>query len=450
MRSNRIVTTGSLLLVKGGPFPDDSITDLLESRGYEITVADDRPAASEMLKNLNPGLVIVGLEKADDITGDVFFETSRTRPDLAIIVISETILTDDVLAFLKPSVFHCFNGKVHPEELLLVVERAFEKQRLQQEIVALRSQVAFGYDFDKLVGHSEAARRLRRQAAEAANIDRPVFIAGEAGCGKEFLARLIHCHSRRRHQEFLIGGTSACYRKFLPRETSVFGHAELVSDARGGTIFIEEVNDIPENMRTILDDILKADTSECSGIHESFDFRIMTATNRVADDKTASNHPEDALFGGRRITRILVPPLRERSEDIPDLVDHFLNQNEPLSSDNRFSIAPEALEKLLAYAWPGNIRELESTIARAMTLAVNRRIRPGDILFIAAGEVTSASRRLSRESEESAGTLEDSLKIRIKQALDDSNWNLTRSAVALGIGRTTLWRKIKKYDLKKE
>ncbi|PKK82118.1 MAG: Fis family transcriptional regulator [candidate division Zixibacteria bacterium HGW-Zixibacteria-1] len=346
------------------------------------------------------------------------------------------------------------------EELLITVEKALEHKNIKEELSALREQIAWNYGFDSLVGVSDAMRSLKNVASRVSGTDIVILITGESGTGKELLAKAIHYHSARRRKRFIPIECTSIPESLL--ESELFGHTKgsftsaysdhkgLFEEGDGGTVFLDEVGDMPMALQAKILRVLQESEIRPVGstISKKIDVRIIAATNRDLSILVEKKNFREDLFYRLNVLPLNIPPLRQRIDDIPVLVEHLLKR-ENIEQRDKFSITTGAMEKLLSHTWPGNVRELENTLKRALALSQSREINDRDIVFINSSKLPPQIFLRREPVNVESGTLEDSLKQRIETMLHANDWNLTRTATKLGIGRTTLWRKIKKYNISK-
>jgi transcriptional regulator with PAS, ATPase and Fis domain len=332
---------------------------------------------------------------------------------------------------------------------------------MRQELTILREEIAWKYSFDSLVGISNSMNQLKNLAARVANNDIAILITGESGTGKELMAKAIHYHSERRKKKFVPIECSSIPENLL--ESEFFGHIKgsftsaystrkgLFEMADEGTVFLDEVGDMSLNLQAKILRVLQESEIRPVGSASSkkIDVRIIAATNSNLAALVAEGKFREDLFYRLNVLPIIIPPLRERPDDISVLIDHFIKSENSQNTGEDVFISANAMEKLIAHKWPGNVRELENTIKRAIALSRKGTIRANDILFITSGKTQASRSDLYNLNDTESGTLEESLKQRIETTLYANNWNLTKTATKLGIGRTTLWRKIKKYDIRK-
>ncbi|MFQ5606930.1 MAG: sigma-54-dependent transcriptional regulator [Candidatus Zixiibacteriota bacterium] len=354
------------------------------------------------------------------------------------------------------------------ERLLLVIERALESRRFKRELAMLRQQVAFDYGYDGLIGETPYALRLKESIRQASEHERPVLIIGEPGCGKDLAAKIIHHHSTRRRGPLHILDCRATPERLIDSE--LFGRAGaggraadsalngLLEQARGGSILIKSIDALPRETQAKLVSVMR--DGGVSGAADSpsisLDVRILATTSANLYELATQGRFLEELLERIGAVTIAVPALRQRKEDIQSLAESFLRT--PKASDAGRSgssdlvLTGEALEKMMGYAWPENVRELKNVVRRATALARASEIMPDDIFF-SAGCANIGRQSVAEKAESILNTrssMEMTYRSRILKSLEDNNWNYSRTALELGIGRTTLWRKVKKFNLSKE
>jgi transcriptional regulator with GAF, ATPase, and Fis domain len=345
-----------------------------------------------------------------------------------------------------------------------LVEQAIELGRLKTENRMLQHQLRSKYRFENIVGNSPALRAVLDVVAKVADSDSTVLVTGESGTGKELIARAIHYNSPRADRMFVTVNCGAIPEELL--ESELFGHVRgaftnAVSHregrfalAHGGTIFLDEIGDMSPNLQVKLLRVLQDRTFEPVGSSKtmSVDVRVIAATNQDLEAAIRERRFREDLFYRLNVIPIEVPPLRERREDIPLLVRHFL----AAASHERGKPAPEfsreAEERLLLYAWPGNVRELENAIERLVVLSGDREISVDDLpaALRRPGAPALPSPQLPRSGLSFRDVVEDFETQLILQALGQTHWNKNRAAQLLGLNRTTLIEKIKKKGLEPE
>jgi DNA-binding NtrC family response regulator len=452
-----------ILLVDDDPEFRRTIEILLKKNKYEVIPAGGLRLAVELLESQKIDLIITDLKMADGSGMDLLATAKKTHSEVAVIILTAYGSIRNAVEAMRRGAFY-YISKTKPfqnDELLVLIEKAIEDRNLREELTVLREEIAWKYGFDSLIGVSPAMKQLKSLANRVAASDFVILITGESGTGKELLAKAIHYHSDRRKKKFIPIECTSIPENLL--ESEFFGHVKgsftsayqsrrgLFEEADGGTVFLDEVGDMPITLQAkILRVLQESEIRPVGSSHaKKIDVRVITATNRNLAEMVKQEKFREDLFYRLNVLPIQIPPLRKRIDDIPVLTEHFLKIESSKEKNIRYSVTSDALQKLLDHYWPGNVRELENTVKRAVALSRDGRIRIEDIFFITSDEQPVAVRNQTGPDAAETGTLEESLRQRIETTLYANNWNLTRTAIKLGIGRTTLWRKIKKYDIKK-
>ncbi len=454
-------TIASILLVDDDPDSREKVEVILGSSDRNITVADSLQAALEILKNRQVDIIIADLKLNGGTGLELLSCAKKIDNEVEVIFLTSHDLVEKAIEALKQGAYNYIAKPFRNETLLILVGKALEYQKMRRELSTLREEIAWKYGFDSLIGNSEKMNQLKNLAARIADSDIDILISGESGTGKELLAKAIHYHSGRRKRKFVPVQCSSIPENLL--ESELFGNVEnsttpaynshkgLFELGDKGTIFLDEISEIPPPLQSKIMRLLEESEIRPIGAPKSkkVDVRIIAATNRDLAALVLEGRFRDDLFNRLNAVQIVMPPLRERPDDIPVLVDYFMKSEDIKKRNDEMSITATAMEKLIAHKWPGNVRELENTIKRATTLSHQGKITTDDILFITSDKSSVSKADVLNIGHIETGTLEESLKQRIEKTLYANNWNLTQTAVKLGIGRTTLWRKIKKYDLRK-
>ena len=323
------------------------------------------------------------------------------------------------------------------------------------EEIRLRKQAQLRDRLGGLVGHDRRMRQLYDLIDRVAPSDATVLIRGESGTGKELVARAVHEGSRRAGGPFVSVNCSALAETLL--ESELFGHVKgaytgaiadrrgRFEDAEGGTIFLDEIGDVSPAVQVKLLRVLQERVVQRVGDSRAVpvDVRVVSATNRDLEALMASGRIREDFYYRIKVVRLDIPPLRERREDIPLLAEHLLARH----GGEDAVVTPEALERLMQYAWPGNVRELENALEHALVLSRDRNLRAENLPPEAGAAGPGAAAGAGIRDVERGSDRERDL---IRDALDAAGWNRTRAARALGIDRTTLWRKIKDHGLTPE
>jgi two-component system NtrC family response regulator len=434
----------------------------LRKAGYKVEAASD---GTEGLSSFSPekfDLVITDV-KMPGITGiEVLRRIRKTSPDIPVLVITAFGNVETAVEAMKEGAYDFIGKPFHRDQLLLAVEKALERQRMTAEIRDLRIR-ASGVARD-IVSASHAMKRVLDMADRVARTDATVLITGESGTGKEAVARRVHVRSPRAEKAFVAVNCAAIPAELL--ESELFGHARgaftgAVRDrlgrfrqAGGGTLFLDEIGEMPLPLQAKLLRVLQEKVVDEVGGDKPIpvDIRILVATNRDLLERIREGTFREDLFYRLNVVEIRVPPLRERPEDIPPLVEHFMRE---ISPDRRISVPPEVMEALTARPWPGNVRELKNACERMVILCRGEEVSVDDLPPVPA---TSWAGEPSGEgfAEEwpplppGGLSLVDLEKKVILRALRLKGGNITQAAAYLNVPRHILVYRIEKYGIRRD
>jgi len=440
---------------------------ILTRVGHEVFTARD---ASEALATVaaQPVDLVLCDYKMPGINGlEVIRQIHELAPDLPCIVVTGYSTPETSIEALRAGA-HWFLEKPFEHEQLDVVRRlvdqAIEHGRLKAENRLLQNQLRSRYKFDSIVGKSAALQKVLAMVEKVAETDSTVLITGESGTGKELIARAIHYNSRRSDRMLVTVNCGAIPEELL--ESELFGHVKgaftnaiqhregRFSLAHGGTIFLDEIGDMSPNLQVKLLRVLQEKTFEPVGSSktEHVDVRVIAATNQNLSEMIAAKQFREDLYYRLNVLPVEMPPLRDRPDDIPLLVHHFLDRARTEHSNRVQGLSDDALQELVSYDWPGNVRELENLMERLLVLNSEGEIGAEDL----PADYLAGSRAGGREAtgprvpasgldfNEVVKQLEVDL---ILQALEHTHWNKNRAAQLLGLNRTTLEGKIRKRGL---
>jgi two-component system response regulator AtoC len=437
----------------------DSLALLLAAEGYEVVTAGDASAALARLEEpVDVVLCDVRMPGRDGL--ELLPDLIRRLPGAPVLLMSAYGSGDLAVEALKRGAFDYLAKPFQPSEVLLAIKKARERERLRRANALLQRDVSRAVGDRPIVAASPPMIDLLEILERAAEYKATVLLTGESGTGKEVLARAIHAQSGRRNQAFVAVNCAAIPEALL--ESELFGHARgaftgadrarrgLFVEADGGTLFLDEIGELPPPLQAKLLRVLQEE--EVMPIGESkprqIDVRVIAATSRDLDRDVASGRFREDLFYRLDVFRVRVPPLRERREDVPLLVDHFIARFREMLGKAVRTIADDALDRLVDHPWPGNVRELENVVERAMILADSDRITLADLpeaiatprqkptpLAGASGDFSMRRARRRFETE------------LIRRALEATGGNRTRAARLLEISHRALLYKIKEYGL---
>ncbi len=434
---------------------------ILRDHGYEARAVSNGEDALKELHARDYDLVLTDVRMPRMGGLELLREIQRLDPDLTVIVMSAYGTHDTAIEAMKAGAYDYISKPFKPDEIVLVLKKAEERERLARENRRLRTELASGYRFENIVGGSESMAEVLRQVRKVAPIKTTVLLTGESGTGKELVARAIHELSPRASLPFVAVNCGAIPSELM--ESELFGHVKgaftdasrnkkgLAAEADGGTLFLDEVGELPLGLQVKLLRFLQEEEIRRVGDNRSerVDVRVVTATARDLSGAVAAGEFREDLFWRLNVVAIKLPPLRERAGDIPVLAAHFLAKYARLrSGDPVKRISEEALEAMGAYPWPGNVRELEHAIERAVVLSEGPEIREEDLPERIRGGGTAAPQVQvpggSLSIKQATRIIEEQL---IRRALEQTRGNRTRAAEMLEISYRALLYKIKEYGL---
>jgi DNA-binding NtrC family response regulator len=430
------------------------LVDLLSEEGY---TADAYRKGVDALAAVDKGgvdLLITDLVM-NGMQGIEVLRTAKQRdPTLAVVMITAFGTIESAVEAMRLGAFYYLTKPFKGTDLLLLVERALEEKHLRTEVRRLQREVEAQYHFDQIVGKSTAMQHVFALLERCKDSQVNILLTGESGTGKDLIARTLHYHSSRKQAAFVPVNCAAIPEQLL--ESELFGYVRgaftdarkdkkgLFAEAHGGTLFLDEVGELPPVLQAKLLRVCEDKEVRPLGatVGEKVDVRLIAATNRDLRRAVAEGKFRQDLFYRLNVVDIHVPPLRERPEDVPALITHFLAHSAHGSRANRLSA--ETLRILLNYPWPGNVRELENTLERALVLCRGEEITPAELPHHMTGSRAQAAGLhdavLRRRS------LADLEREYILLALEVTEGKKKEAAELLGIDRKTLYRKLEEYS----
>jgi DNA-binding NtrC family response regulator len=442
-----------ILVVDDEEIVRESLSSWLHEDGYRVDTAPDGPTALEKVKRERWGILLVDLKMPGMDGLQVLEAVKQIRPETAVVIMTAYATVDTAVTAMKLGAYDYLVKPFDPEELSLMVEKIVRQQALEREASVLRKVIKRDYRFRDLVSKSPAMQAVFDLARAAARSPSTVLILGESGTGKEVLARAIHLESPRASGPFVAVSCAALPETLL--ESELFGHEKgaftgavarrigKFEAAHTGTLFLDEIGDISPKLQLDLLRVLE-DRRFCRvGGTEPIevDVRIIAATNRDLRQAVAEGRFREDLYYRLNVIPIRLVPLRERREDIPLLVEDLLERLAAEQGRHVEGVSAEAMARLVAHDWPGNIRELRNVLERALVVATGPVLQPADLGFTA-----TSTAELDRVGPLS---LEEVERRHIGNVLRFTGGNISQAARLLGIDRVTLYNKIKKYGLKR-
>jgi len=431
----------------------------LRQAGYEVTAVADGEAAIQAFEADPVDLVFLDI-RMPRLDGLAVLERLRAiRPDACVVVMTAHGTMDTAITAMQRGAYDYLAKPFDLEEVLLLTERALTASRLSQEVTRLRRGLEEVREFSALIGRHPRMQDVYKIIGRIAGTDVTVLLRGESGTGKELVARAVHSYSRRSGRPFVAVSCAAIPITLL--ESEMFGHERgAFTDAKerrlgkfelahGGTLYLDEIGDMPLELQSKLLRALQERTIERLGGHEPIrvDVRVLAATNRDLEAMVKENRFREDLYYRLNVIPIDVPPLRQRRDDIAVLMDYFLHKHSA-PGGRQMKISADARKLLMDYAWPGNVRQLESAIERAMLLAESDEITIEDLpVEIRSSVRTEGSGGFKLPPEGiSFEELERSLII---QAMEQTGWNITRAAKLLGLSFRTLQYRLDKFGIER-
>jgi DNA-binding NtrC family response regulator len=433
----------------------ESLAAWLREDGYAVDTAASGRDALERARHKDYAIYFVDLKMPGGMDGiETMIEIRRLHPEASIIIITAYATVDTAITAIKEGAQEYIVKPCNPEEISLLVNRIIKVKNLQRENTILRKKLTRQYRFRDIVSKNPRMQAILQLAAEVASLRSTVLIQGESGTGKELIARAIHNSGERASKPFVAVSCAALAETLL--ESELFGHEKgaftgaavqrkgKFEMADGGSIFLDEIGDISPKVQVELLRVLQERCFYRVGGNEEVrvDVRVIAATNADLRQAVGRGDFRDDLYYRLNVIEVRVPPLRERREDIPLLVDHFLERLSHELGKNVREISGSGLKILMDYSWPGNVRELENAIERAMVTCHSRALGEEDFAFLA--HSNNGSRPWAAPANM---TLEEMEKLMIEATIRRTAGNIKESAQILGIDRSTLYEKIKRYQI---
>jgi DNA-binding NtrC family response regulator len=447
----REAASRNILIVDDEPAIRDACAEVARQSGMKPTCVATAEEALDVLEHSAVDILLTDLKLQETDGLDLLKRVHETHPTVPVIVLTQYGTIDSAVTATKLGAVDYVTKPFRIEELQSRLERAARAVELQQENSLLREQLRTRPGFGGIIGVSERMQRVYGMIQKVSQHEYPVLILGESGTGKELVARSIHFLGPRKERPFAPVDCSSLVPTLI--ESELFGYVKgaftgalhgkqgLLEAAHGGTLFLDEIGDMPVDLQAKLLRALQEHEVKPVGATERrrIDVRVIAATNRDLDAAVRSGTFRQDLFFRLNVVQIKLPPLRERKSDIPLLVMSFL---EKFSGTQCRTISEEAMRRLLAYDWPGNVRELENAIERAVALGSGPILHVGDLPSNLQYPTTERT-----PDKDEILPLEELERRAILRTLRETGGDKLSAARMLGIGKTTLYRKLKQYHL---
>ena len=450
--------SGRILIVDDDRQMCQLLVDVLAEEGYLVEAVHDGRLALEKFRASGCDLMITDLMMPRMRGTELVKEVKTIDPDAIILLITAFGSIESAVEAMKAGAYHYVTKPFRTDEMILHVSRALQQRRLCEEVQRLRSEILERISFENIIGKSEKMQEVFSIVRHTSDLAANVLILGESGTGKELVARAIHHNSWRADGPFIALNCAAVPETLL--ESELFGYLRgtftdarkdrrgLFQEASGGILFLDEISEIPINLQAKLLRVIEDKEIRPLGANQSekVDTRIVSACNLDLEHLVEQGRFRQDLYYRLNVIRIELPPLRERSEDIPLLAEHFLHKFALQSKREINSIDQEALTALMNYRWPGNVRELEHTIERAVLLGKDTSIGLKDLPM--QSQVSNGSPVPLAAAVANGYTLKDLEREYILRVIESTYGNKAEAARILGVDRTTLYRKLEEYKVK--
>jgi DNA-binding NtrC family response regulator len=438
----------SILVVDDEEIVRESLSSWLQEDGYEVVTAENGVRALERLPDRDWTLLLVDLKMPGMDGLELMTEAHKTRPDLVVLIMTAFATVDTAVNAMKMGAYDYLVKPFNPEDLSMSIRKIVEHRKLVQENEFLRKELKKQYRLHDMISKNDEMLGIFEMVRTIAKSNSTVLILGESGTGKELLARAIHEESDRKAAPFISVSCAALTETLL--ESELFGYEKgaftgadslkrgKLEIAKNGTLFLDEIGDISLKLQQDLLRVLEQKEFCRVGGSQviTIESRIVAATNRDLRKAIEEGKFRDDLYYRLNVISFRIPPLRERKEDIPLLVENFIDKFNIEMGKEIEGVAEPVMRRLMDHAWPGNARELRNVIERAMVVSRGRKIAESDI-------------DLQVEGKGGGGRSLEEIEVEhIRQVLIGNNWNIQRSAQVLGIDRATLYNKIRKHNLK--
>ncbi len=445
-----------ILVVDDEPAQLEALSGYLKKQGHDVLRAENGKAALELVRARPVELILTDMRMPEMGGLALLQETRKISPETEVVVMTAFGSVEDAVEAMKAGAEDYIQKPVHLDQLDIVIRKTLERRRLTGENQRLREALEARADFGRIIASSPEMEEVLGLAGRAARSRATVLIQGESGTGKEVLARAIHLAGPRKNGPFIAVNMAALPETLV--ESELFGHekgaftgADRMRKGRfeladGGTLFIDEVGDIPASVQVKLLRVLQEKKFEkLGGGTRATDVRVIAATNRRLEEEVKCGRFREDLYFRLNVISIFIPPLRERRGEIPLFADHFLRQYAEEEDRPLPSISREAMHALTTHDYPGNVRELENAIQRAVVLSRSDMVSAEDLPPDMLKKANAAFHEEKSPFAEKVEELETRL---IRDALKKSDGNQSEAARSLGISERHLRYKLKKYGLK--
>jgi DNA-binding NtrC family response regulator len=440
-----------ILIIDDEMIMRESLAGWLKRDGHEVVSAASGEDAMQILKNSRFDILLVDI-KMEGMSGlEVLKLVKESDPDVAVVMITAYASISTAVEAMKNGAYDYLLKPFDPDALGVLIDKIIEHQAQIRENIFLREQYQERSRFESMIGQSRAMQKIFDLIEDVAPMESTVLISGETGTGKGLAAKAIHTKSPRANGPFVAVNCGAIPSHIM--ESELFGHQKgAFTDAKetrkgrlemahGGTLFLDEIGEISMRMQIDLLHVLEDRVFYRVGGTQPLEayFRVIAATNKNVEDAIKQGILREDLYYRLNVIPLQMPALRERKEDIPLLAEHFLHRFTQETNKPIKRISREAIDDMMLYEWPGNVRELENAVERAVVVGKGPTIMPHDLPIFCHENIQPHKYHSLREVE----------KAHIFEILHESRWNISKSSQILGIDRSTLYSKIKRYNINK-
>ena len=441
-----------VLVVDDEPMVCLALTNWLEEENYFAQAVEDGPQAIGAVREENWDIVLLDLRMPGMDGMEVLKQVKEIAPQTVVIMMTAYASIPGAVQAMQEGAYDYIVKPLDVDQLTLMLQRIVEHQQLITENILLRKRLTEQYEYEDIIGRSEAMQEVFEMIKAVTDTNATVLITGETGTGKELVARAIHSNSSQRYGPFVATSCGALPETLL--ESELFGYekgaftgADRTKKGRfelahGGTLFLDEVGDISIKTQIKLLRVLQEKSFSRLGGTEPIkvDLRLVSATNRDLVAAIEDGSFRSDLYYRLNVVTIQLPPLRERKDDVPLLAAHFINKYNVEFNKKFDRVNRKAMDFLMDYHWPGNVRELENVIERAIVIAQGPEVKIDHLPFCNVEAIPT----------EDPQSLQEVERLHIEKMLQRNDWNIAKTARLLNIDRSTLHKKIKKFDLERQ
>jgi DNA-binding NtrC family response regulator len=431
------------------------LSDILSEEGYSVKTSGSSLKALKILKEEEFDVILTDLKMGGMNGIDLLDEAKQAAPLTPVIIMTAFGTIETAIKAMKMGAYDYVLKSDQTDELLLTVRRALEHRSLRKEIVRLRKRVGSEYQFHDLIGKSPSMKKVYETINMISDASCNILITGESGTGKELVAKATHYHSERKEGPFIAVNCAAIPETLI--ESELFGYKKgaftdaksdkkgLILEADEGTLFLDEITEMPLALQAKLLRVIEEKDVRPLGdtVSHPFDVRIISSSNRDIKSYVQEGKFREDLYYRLKVIDIELPPLRDRKEDIPFLIQHFIHKFSKEMKKRISGISGDALKVLSDYSWPGNVRELENNIQRAIILSQQETLLPVDFPNSIIGQKDKKDESILQKAVQERYSLNELLKEYIKKMMIETGGNKTKVSEILGIDRKTLYRKLR-------